>query len=461
MSDGIDLSVSAIAAGVTAALWRADVDSLPRWRGASLRAARIAYAVVRDLREGQLTLRAMSLVYTTILSLVPLLAISFSVLKGFGVHNQIEPLLLNLFAPLGDKGVEVAERIVGFVENMKVGVLGSLGFLLLFYTVVSLMQKIERSFNYVWHIATERSLAQRFRDYVSVLLVGPTLVFSSVGITASVMGSDAVAAVAAIQPFGFLVEVVGRVLPYLMIMAAFAFMYTFVPNTRVTLRAALAGGIIAGLLWNSIGWAFASFVVTSAKYTAIYSTFATLILFFIWLNLGWLVLLIGADIAFYVQNPERIRVGREGTVAGNATRERLALMAARAIVGKFYAGEPPPGADRLAAELAAPSDALDAVLGAFERTGLVTRTAGDPPGYVPARPPEATPLRAVLDAVRGEAGLPPHRTPDLASAPAVDRLMEQVNSGVDGALAGRTLKDLATGDDSPGPDRAAGPVQLA
>ena len=101
------------------------------------------------MREGQLTLRAMSLVYTTILSLVPLLAISFSILKGFGVHNQVEPMLLNLLAPLGNKGVEITERIVGFVDNVKVGVLGSLGFVLLFYTVVSLMQKIERTFNYV------------------------------------------------------------------------------------------------------------------------------------------------------------------------------------------------------------------------------------------------------------------------------------------------------------------------
>ena len=121
-----------------------------------LRVLRVSYALIRDLREGQLTLRAMSLVYTTILSLVPLMAISFSILKGFGVHNQVEPVLLNLLAPLGDKGVEISERIVGFMDNVKVGVLGSLGFVLLFYTVVSLMQKIERAFNYVWQIKTER-----------------------------------------------------------------------------------------------------------------------------------------------------------------------------------------------------------------------------------------------------------------------------------------------------------------
>ncbi len=298
---------------MTGLLWHTDANQLPKWRGLALRATRIAYALVRDMREGQLTLRAISLVYTTILSLVPLLAISFSILKGFGVHNQVEPMLLNLLAPLGNKGVEITERIVGFVDNVKVGVLGSLGFVLLFYTVVSLMQKIERAFNYVWQIKSERSMGQRFRDYISVLVVGPSLVFASVGITASVMPPSAVEALSAIEPFSTLVELVGRILPYMMIMAAFAFMYMFIPNTRVQLRPALIGGLVAGLLWNSVGWAFASFVVSSAKHTAIYSTFATLVFFLIWLYLGWLILLIGSNIAFYVQYPARTLASRETT----------------------------------------------------------------------------------------------------------------------------------------------------
>ena len=242
-------------------LWDVDLGGLPTWRRLVLWTLRIGHACLRDLAEGQLTLRAMSLVYTTLLSLVPLLAISFSVLKGFGVHNQVEPLLLGFLEPLGDKGVEITERIVGFVDNIKVGVLGFLGFVLLFYTVISLMQKIERAFNYTWRISRERTLGQRFRDYFSVIIIGPVLVFSSLSITASIMSDQVVQALTAIEPFGTLLHLAGRLVPYLLIVAAFTFIYAFMPNTKVRLGSALVGGLVAGVLWNAAGWAFASFVV--------------------------------------------------------------------------------------------------------------------------------------------------------------------------------------------------------
>lgn len=450
MRESLEISIAAVAASLTGLLWHTDASQLPKWRGLALRVARVAYALVRDMREGQLTLRAMSLVYTTILSLVPLLAISFSILKGFGVHNQVEPMLLNLLAPLGDKGVEITERIVGFVDNVKVGVLGSLGFVLLFYTVVSLMQKIERAFNYVWRIKSERSMGQRFRDYISVLVVGPTLVFASVGITASVMSATTVEALSAIEPFGTLVELVGWILPYLMIMAAFAFMYMFIPNTRVRLRPALVGGLVAGLLWNSVGWAFASFVVSSAKYTAIYSTFATLIFFLIWLYLGWLILLIGSNIAFYVQYPARTLASRETMTISTGALERLGLLTMQHIVRQFYADKPAWTAEQLGARLNAPQEALEEVLENLQHHGLIVGTAADPPGYVPGKPPETTATKSVLDAVREGGADAVRRDRALTGTPAVDALTETYSSAVEEALAGHTLKDLAgTSDMSP------------
>ena len=126
---------------------------------------RTAYAMARDVLSGQLTLHAMSLVYTTLLSIVPLLALSFSVLKALGVHQRMEPFLFQFFEPLGPQGIQLAEQILGFVDNMKVGVLGSVGLALLVYTVVSLLQKIERSFNMIWRVPDMRSMAQRFSNY--------------------------------------------------------------------------------------------------------------------------------------------------------------------------------------------------------------------------------------------------------------------------------------------------------
>ncbi|HLE93238.1 MAG TPA: YhjD/YihY/BrkB family envelope integrity protein, partial [Sulfuricaulis sp.] len=154
-------------------LWDESLAEVHPRRRRLVHGARMLYAVGRDLGEGQLTLRAMSLVYTTLLSLVPLIALSFSVLKGFGVHNQVRPVLLAFLEPLGEKGIQITDQVIGFVNNIKVGVLGALGLGLLIYTVVTLLQKIELAFNFVWRIKRARPLAQRFSQYLSVLMIGP------------------------------------------------------------------------------------------------------------------------------------------------------------------------------------------------------------------------------------------------------------------------------------------------
>jgi membrane protein len=374
---------------------------------------------------------------------VPLLAISFSVLKGFGVHGQIEPFLYNLLAPLGDKASEITARIVEFVDNTRVGVLGFVGFALLFYTVVSLMRKIERAFNRVWRISAERGLARRFRDYLSVIVVGPVLIFTSLGITASLLSAPVVAQLSAIRPFGWILGIVAGLVPPAMIIAAFTFIYSFIPNTRVQTRSALLGGTVAGVLWNALGWAFAAFVASSTRYTAIYSGFAAPVVFMIWLYLGWLVLLIGASIAFYHQRPEYVFGYETGAETGNRNRERLALLVLCAIGRDFYAGRPPPSADSLALSLRAPMPVLEPVLRTLVRGRLLASTAQDPPHYLPGRPLETTPVREVLALVREDSGAGPARQRGGTADAAVDRLMARLDEATAGALDGLTLKDLA------------------
>ena len=229
-------------------IWQGNLRGMSRPRRIVMRLLRLLYVTLRDLMGGQLSLRAMSLVYTTLLSLVPLIAVSFSVLKGFGVHNQVEPILFNFLAPLGPSGVEVGEKIIGFVDNVKAGVLGSIGLAFLLYTVISLIQKIEESFNYVWQVERLRSFSQRFSNYLSVILVGPLLVFSALGITASVMSLDVVQQVMATEPFGRLFTMAAGLVPYFLITAAFTFIYIFIPNTRVKVGAAVAGALLGGVL---------------------------------------------------------------------------------------------------------------------------------------------------------------------------------------------------------------------
>lgn len=424
-------------------LWGRRDDAATRGARILLRILRTVAVIVRDATQGQLTLRAMGLVYTTLLSLVPLLALSFSVLKAFGVHSQIEPMLERLLAPLGESSHELTVRIIGFIGNMNVGVLGSVGLALLIYTSVSLIQKIEESLNFIWHMASPRSLGERFSRYLSLLLVGPILVFSTLGISASVLNTDIVNRILDIEPFGLLFLGLSRLLPYLLVTGAFTFAYHFIPNVRVRFSAALVGGAAAGAAWQSAGWAFAAFVASSGKYTAIYSGFAALILFLIWLYLSWLILLVGASIAFYYQHPEYL-VARAGEPRlANRERERLALGSMSLIAGNFLAGRPPPDVDDLAEELFVPAYALQPILDALALRGLLVLTGNDPGGYLPARDPESVALGQIVETVRsgGDESL---GGADGRRGTGVDEIILRIEQGVDTALSGLTLKGIAT-----------------
>jgi membrane protein len=430
-------------------VWEVELSSLPWWKVLLIRVLRVFYVVIRDLLEGQLTLRAMSLVYTTLLAMVPLLAVSFSVLKGFGVHNQIEPLLLNFLRPLGERGVEVTSRIIGFVDSVKAGILGSIGFALLIYTVISLIQKIERACNDTWHVNRSRPLSQKFSDYLSVILIGPVLVFSALGITASVMSTAVVQKMVAIKVFGSLMELATKLVPYLLVIAAFTFVYIFVPNTRVRFRSALTGGLVAGVLWETSGWAFASFVVKSAKYTAIYSGFAILIMFMIWLYLSWLIVLVGASVAYYHQHPESVTSYRRELRLSNRMQEKLALLVMFLVGNNYYDNLPALTLEEFAQSLNVPMEALEPIMEALEGYGLLSQTANEPPTYLPARPLDTAELKDVLDAVRGANEIVDLKPQSESAELAVDQLVDHLDQAMAGALQGSTLKDLALSKPAP------------
>lgn len=424
-------------------VWDTDLTQLPGWRSRLTRFLRLMHAMLRDLTEGQITLRATSLVYMTLLSLVPLLAVSFSLLKAFGVHNQIEPILLGFLAPLGEKGEEITRTVIGFVDNIKVGVLGAIGLGFLIYTVTALVQKIELAFNFTWRVKRQRPLAQRFSQYLSVLTIGPVLVFSALGIMASLMNNSIVQALVAIEPLGTIVAVIGKLIPYILIIGAFTFIYVFIPNTRVQLTSALAGGVVAGVLWQSTGWVFASFIVASTKYTAIYSGFAIVIMFMIWLYLSWLILLVGGNFAFYHQHPEYLRVRKRELRLSNHVKEKLALLVMTAIAGNFHRNQPPWTVEALAGQVGTPSEAIDIVIGAIEQQGLIQRTANEPPRYLPARPLENIPIKELLDAVRAADDDTHRGAAPFPANPPVDEVMDTIDRALTDALRGKTLKDLA------------------
>jgi len=438
----MDISIKRLQEFFSHSLWEIDISTLSGFKAFCVRLMRIAFVAIRDFTEGELTMRAMGLVYTTMLSLVPLLAVSFSVLKAFGVHNQIEPFLLNLLSPLGDRSVEITHRIIGFVENVKVGVLGSIGLSFLIYTVISLIQKIESAFNHIWKVRGVRSFTQRFSNYTSVILIGPVLIFSAIGITATVMSTTLVQKLMAIEPFGTAVYIGGKVFPYILVCMAFTFIYLFVPNTHVNVRAAVTGGILAGILWESIGWAFASFIASSTKYTAIYSGFAILILFMIWIYLNWMILLTGASIAFYTQYPQFLSVKRVRGFLSNRLKERLALQIIYLIGSHFHANKPPWTSEMLVKELGVPVEALQEVVDAIKRCGYITEVGDAPPAYIPARDPETVRISDFIRDIRSSEEEGYSVREFLRAEGTVSLILERLERAQSDVIGVMTWKDL-------------------
>jgi len=427
------------------ALWRESLSDIPPIRRFFFGLLRMILLTAREFHEGLFSLRAMSLVYTTLLSLVPLLAVVFSTLKAFGYHNRLEPLLAELLTPLGERGVVVTGQIISFIDNLKVGVLGAVGILAFFVSVLSLMEKIEGAINHIWHVKELRSLPRRFADYLSVIVVGPLLLFSSLGALATVKRHALVQYMLAIDPWGRLIALITQYIPYVGISLAFAFLYIFITNTKVRFLSALVGGMAGGLLWLFSGWVFASFVASTARYDVIYSSFASLILFFLWLYVAWTIILVGAEVAFFHQNPQALTLRRSRHFRLPAAQEYLALAVMAQVAEAYLKGEKPVTTWQITERLQLPEPEIRSVIEAQQRAGHLETTAHQPPGLVPAVSPEKLSLLRILQVTRS--GDDPVPTPKIPkSGNDVDRSVTQVLTDVEGAIAAsvgeRTLRDL-------------------
>ncbi|HLS81080.1 MAG TPA: YhjD/YihY/BrkB family envelope integrity protein [Steroidobacter sp.] len=407
--------------------------------GKLLGVLRYPYALLRDVGRGDLTLRAMSLVYTTLLSVVPLIALSFSVLKGLGYHRELEPMLYSFLEPLGERGYQLTAQIMEFVDNVRSGVLGSLGLLFLLYTVISMVQKVEESFNFVWRVDQPRSFGRRFSEYLSVMVVGPALIVAALGLIAALGNTHVMRALAAQEPFGSALVALGHLTPYVLVSGVFTFMYGFVPNTRVRLRAALIGGVFAGGLWAATGLIFASFVAGSSRTMVIYAGFAIVIVALIWVYISWLILLLGAQLAFYVQHPHYLRPGRGEIRLNSSLRERIALSIMYLVVCDYRDAQRRWTTNALAEHLGVPGAALSPIVAALEQRGLLA--AAEDETWLPGRDPDMIELTDIIDAVRHDtAGPRLGRIRDIAPAVNAARQAEQA---LKDTMRGKSIKDLA------------------
>lgn len=404
-------------------------------RVAESRWSSLGRAAVHKYYTDLLSMRAAALSYWTLLSLVPFLAVTFSVLKAFGVDNFIDAFLLEALEPLGSGRVEITKRILGFVSNAEAGVLGAVGVAGLFYTVVSLIGNIEEALNQIWRSQPLRAWARRYSEYLGLLLVGPVLMFGALALIASAQSYWWVQSLIEIRVFGPMIALFTQVLPFFFLWGGFTVLYKIMPSADVHSRSALFGAAIAAILWQLTGMAFTAFIADSVNYAALYSGFAVVVVFFVWLNLAWLIVLLGGMVAYLHQHALVFMRGWPAEMPDFAFEEWLVLAALSDIGRRYLSRTQPATESELSDRLGVPLAQIERVIDKCVRRGLLLRLA-EPRGISLARAPEDILAAEILETVRGELIVP------TMKGEAVAELLGSRDALLRRGLADTTLKNL-------------------
>lgn len=403
-----------------------------------LRVLRYPFAILRDLSRGQINLYAMGLVYATLLSLVPLVAFAFAVLKAFGAHRELRPIIYEFFKPMGRGAEEFTRRVLEFADNVSTGLVGSLGLALLLWTLLGTIKKVEDGFNFVWRVEHARSFARRVTEYVALLIVGPIVVVSFIGLSHKALDSASEGIGRYMPFFDRLAAWAIEVSPFFMVAAIFTAVYMFVPNTRVKWKPALIGGISAGMLWAVVGKLFTAFVVYSTRFSIVYAGFAIIVVALVWTYLGWLILLVGAQLSFYLQNRHYLRLGLVELRLSGVQREQLTLKVMYLIARAYQDGKVRWTVDSLAHELGMPGIGISRIVNSLEAAHLVT--LADDERLLPARDLGQISIQEIIDIARNEkAG---QVAPRPLKLPAVDALGAKMDEAWRRCAGDMTLRDL-------------------
>jgi membrane protein len=437
------LKVKEIKGFLEEGLWQADVESLSRIRRHLYHQLRIFNLVVKGFIDNRCLLLASALTYTSLLSLVPLLALMFSILKGLGVQNRLEPILLE---KLSAGSEEVVAQIIGYIDRTNVTTLGALGLAGLIGTAISVIGNIELALNRIWGVQRTRSLGRKFSDYLSVLLTFPILIVAALGLTSSIQSTTLVRAIAQIPGMSYLLLLLALLAPFFLIWIALTFLYSYLPNTNVPLRSALFGGVIAGTLWQLTQWAYVHFQVGMARYNAIYGAFAQLPIFLVWLYTSWTVVLLGAVIAFAHQNIKTYRKEVAAKTVHYAFREELGLKVLLLIGKSFYSDGAAWTAEALSQKLDVPIRLVNEILAHYCNMGILMPASQEREEvYLFAKAPEKLRLNDVIEAMRSYGGNE-MRMNKLEGEETLRKTLDKVAETRRSVLSNLTLKDILVKD---------------
>lgn len=395
-------------------IWRIRIADYPRTKSLLLQQLRIVALALRGYREDSCKFRASALTFYSLLSIVPVIAMLFGIAKGFGLEKRVETEILARFQ--GQE--EVAQRIVTFanslLENAQGGLVAGVGVMILFWSVIKVLGNIEHSFNEIWGVTKPRSLGRKLSDYFSLILVCPILmvVAGSATVVVSSQVRLLLEKIPSLNSLGPVLLLPLKLLPYGTLWITFTFIFIFMPNTKVKLKSGLIAGVVAGTLFQLVQWAYINLQINAAQYGAIYGSFAALPLFLVWLQMSWLILLLGAEIAFAVQNVQTYEFEPDCLSISHSRRILFSLLITKLIVKRFCAGEPAWDASEISRALEIPIRLVRQILQELIEANVLSevrkREEDKEVLYQPARDVEMLTIKRIVDALenRGDSHVP-------------------------------------------------------
>ncbi len=324
-------------------IWKQDLDEISGFKAFFIRALRILIIGTRGYTKDKCPMKASALTFFSLLSIVPVIALGFGIAKGFGLEKILERQLRKSL----EGQEEVIEKTIDFAHSMlettQGGMIAGIGLLILFWTVMRLLNDIEASFNDIWYVKKPRSFTRKFTDYVTIMLIAPILIVLSSSITVFITTqikniTQGVEVLEYVTPFIFFML---RLMPYIIMWLLFTLLYVIIPNTSVNIKSALIAGIFAGTIFQLVQWGYINFQVGMSRNNAIYGSFAALPLFLIWLQLSWLIILFGAEISYAIQNVNRYEFDNLSLHFSDSLSRKVAIVITYVIVKRFATDEKP------------------------------------------------------------------------------------------------------------------------
>jgi membrane protein len=355
-------------------IWSHDLTSKSRRRTFLIRQARIYILAFKGFFEDRASIRAAALTYFTVLSIVPIFAIAFAIARNFGFEDRLHDIIYKNMQGQEEIMNWVTNLVDSFLEKAKGGLLAGVGGVILFWSVIQVLNNIEASFNDIWQIRKPRSFARKFSDYLAIMIVGPF----AIGLSGSAMVKIQSAA-SEIELFQPLIIFLIKSIPFISIWVLFTVVYIVMPNTKVKFKYGLIGGVFAGTVAIIFQALYQDLQIGVFKFNTLYGSIAALPLFLLWLQITWLIVLMGAELSFAYQNIENYEFEEDALKLSYNNKKILTLLITYRIIKNFEEGAEPWNADTLSHELGIPLRLVNEIVYELVNAGILAELASDNP----------------------------------------------------------------------------------